>query len=104
MMVHHDDLTCVLPSYLPTCPYMTLPALQQKKYFNDVEARRRQASNAVGQKFNLSKGGKQDPAIKWMELRKKGVIGEREKYEGQETNSGIVSLFTSSPPFLLLAN
>lgn len=38
------------------------------------------------------KDGKyQNPAIKWMELRKQGKIKDREKYEGyEETNRGIV--------------
>jgi hypothetical protein len=31
----------------------------------------------VKERFNLSQGGKKDPAIKWTELRKQGKIPER---------------------------
>lgn len=41
----------------------------------------------VNEKFNLAKDGK-DPVIKWLELKKKGVIPEREKYEGVEDKVG----------------
>eukprot|EP00624_Nannochloropsis_granulata_P003426 evm.model.NODE_27316_length_40306_cov_21.155485.2 len=64
---------------------------KQKAYFQEVNKRRATASQNFKEKFNLSKNGKQDPAVKWMELRKKGVIGEREKYEQYgETNRGII--------------
>jgi len=64
---------------------------KQKAYFQEVNKRRAEANKNYKEKFNLSKNGKQDPAIKWMELRKKGVIGEREKYEQYgETNRGII--------------
>jgi len=64
---------------------------KQKAYFQGVNKRRATASQNFKEKFNLSKNGKQDPAVKWMELRKKGVIGEREKYEQYgETNRGII--------------
>lgn len=60
-------------------------------YFNEVNKRRAEVNKEVSEKFNLSKGGKQDPAIKWMELRKQGKIKDREKYEQYgETNRGIV--------------
>lgn len=41
----------------------------------------------MNEKFNLAKDGK-DPVIKWLELKKKGVIPEREKYEGVEDKVG----------------
>lgn len=64
---------------------------KQKAYFQEVNKRRATASQNFKEKFNLSKNGQQDPAVKWMELRKKGVIGEREKYEQYgETNRGII--------------
>ena len=68
---------------------MFTPLLQA--YFNEVNKRRAEVNKEVSEKFNLSKGGKQDPAIKWMELRKQGKIKDREKYEQYgETNRGIV--------------
>lgn len=64
---------------------------KQQAYFQQVNQRREQASKNVKELFNLSQGGKQDPAIKWMELRKQGKIKERETYEQYgDTNRGII--------------